>query len=295
MTLLPGLLFAAVAVWVLGGDLGRATALRFQRTVLLYAAFAGQLFAFGPVRLLSERQVHLAQLATYALLIAFCVVNRRLPGLWVVALGVGCNALVIAANGGVMPVEPSAILGSGWTLDDYASAYPNVAADHGASLWFLGDVFAMPRFPGSAVLSVGDLLIVAGAWVLLQRAASHAGPASVAGSRASRALLAVGLAGLLVTTLVVIDARYALVAPAAAVLGASLAPIVLATSRRPPPAARCLTACALLGAGALVLAGWTTSGATSALALGVCGLVAALAALTLVARQATRAPARLSS
>ena len=173
MTLIPGLVAAVLLVWALGGELARVGSLRFRRGTILYAALGAQLVAFGPVRILGERQVERVQLVTYALLLAFCIANRRIPGLWLIALGVLANALVITANGGVMPVDPGAIAASGWGLHDYAAAYPNVAIRAHASLWFLGDIFAMPRFPGSAVLSIGDVSIVAGVWLMLQRATSR--------------------------------------------------------------------------------------------------------------------------
>ena len=44
---------------------------------------------------------------SYALLIAFAWVNRRLPAAWLVLTGLGCNLLVIGVNGG-MPVSASA-------------------------------------------------------------------------------------------------------------------------------------------------------------------------------------------
>jgi hypothetical protein len=40
-----------------------------------------------------------------------------------------------------------------------------------ANLWFLGDVFVVPRpFPLPSIFSPGDVLIAAGAFVLLQKA-----------------------------------------------------------------------------------------------------------------------------
>jgi hypothetical protein len=82
VTLIPGLAAAVILVWALGGDLRRVGSLQFRATMLLYIALAAQLVAFGPVRLLTHHEVARIQLATYGLLLVFCVANRRIPGLW---------------------------------------------------------------------------------------------------------------------------------------------------------------------------------------------------------------------
>jgi hypothetical protein len=279
VTLLPGLAAAFLVVWALGGELGRIVTLRFRRTALLYAALAGQLVAFGPVRFLGERQIEQAQLATYALLLAFCVANRRVPGMWLVACGIVANTLVIAVNGGVMPVDPGAIAASGWTIEAYASAYPNVLAHQGAPLWWLGDIFAMPRFHGSAVLSVGDVSIIAGAWLLLQRAAAPPLAVRRFGVGLNHRLLIAGAS--LLAALALVGARHAFVDIASGFLGASLAPTVLATCGRRPPAMRCVSVSALLGAGALALSESIGSNPTSALAAATAGLLVGISGLTI--------------
>jgi hypothetical protein len=293
MTLLPGLAAALLLVWGLGGELGRIATLRFRHTVVLYAAFAGQLVAFGPFRVLAERQIEQVQLATYALLIAFCVANRHVAGIWLVGCGIIANAVVIAANGGVMPVEPAAIAASGWTLNGYESAYPNVAAHGGAPLWFLGDVFAMPRFHGSAVLSMGDLAIIAGAWLVLQRAAS---PRTAnwrnASGRAHGALAAVAL---LLALVAVTNARHVVVVIAFAVLGAALAPDALAVAGSPPPLLRGLTVCMILCGAAVALGGSIESDATSVLAATTAGLLAGLGGLVVAGLGQGRSDLELSS
>lgn len=48
--------------------------------------------------------------------------------------------------------------------------FTNSALVTDANLWFLGDVFGVPAWvPAANVFSVGDLLLVAGAWVLAHR------------------------------------------------------------------------------------------------------------------------------
>ena len=293
MTLLPGMAAAMLLVWGLGGELGRVATLRFRHTVLLYAAFAGQLVAFGPVRVLAERQIEQMQVATYALLIVFCVANRHVAGIWLVGCGILANALVIVANGGVMPVEPAAIAASGWTANGYESAYPNVVAHGGAPLWFLGDVFAIPQFPGSAVLSVGDLSIIAGAWLVLMRVASP----RAANWRNARDLghrvLAAGAS--LFALVAVLNARHVLIVIAFAVLGAALAPAALAVVGSPPPLLRGVSVCAILACAAVALGGSIDSDATSVLAAAIAGLLAGLGGLVVGAMGHRRSDLELSS
>ena len=282
MTLIPGLLAAVLLVWALGGELTRVASLRFRRVTLLYAALGAQLVAFGPVHLLAEQQVERVQLVTYGLLLAFCVANRSIKGLWLVALGVAANALVIAVNGGAMPVEPSAIAASGWSLNEYAAAYPNVVARAGAPLWFLGDVFALPRFPGSAVLSIGDFSIVAGVWLVLQRIAG--GRPETADRPLRRmprqgALGVIAGSGALLAGLALIDARAALLLGALSA-GAVLGLVALAFAGRRPPPIRCITVCLLLAPAALLLAGSTGTVPTAVLGTTLAGLSVAIAAMT---------------
>lgn len=289
MTLIPGLVAAVLLVWALGGELARVGSLRFRRGTILYAALGAQLVAFGPVRILGERQVERVQLVTYALLLAFCIANRRIPGLWLIALGVLANALVITANGGVMPVDPGAIAASGWGLHDYAAAYPNVAIRAHASLWFLGDIFAMPRFPGSAVLSIGDVSIVAGVWLMLQRATSRSDePGRRPVPRRGAMGWVAGGGAALSAGLCLTDGRAALLVAAIAV-GGFLGLVALAVADRLPPPVRCLVVCVLLATGAVLLAGSTGTLPTAILGTALAALMTMIAAIA-ASRLLLRAP-----
>jgi len=46
------------------------------------------------------------------LLLVFCWINRRVTGVWLLALGLTLNLLVIAANGGFMSISPQTAAGS---------------------------------------------------------------------------------------------------------------------------------------------------------------------------------------
>ena len=101
-------------------------------------------------------------LATYALLAVFLWCNRRLPGLWLVAVGAAANLAAIVANGGVMPASAGALAAAGMPAT-LAGEYANSALVQGAHLAWLGDVFAIPEsWPLTNVFSIGDVLIAAG-------------------------------------------------------------------------------------------------------------------------------------
>ena len=106
-------------------------------------------------------------LASYVLLGAFAWANRRLVGVPVVALGGFLNFLCITVNGGVMPADPDALasIGRGAASD---GEFINSTALEDPKLAFLGDIIATPAgLPVANVYSVGDLLILTGAFVLL--------------------------------------------------------------------------------------------------------------------------------
>jgi hypothetical protein len=86
----------------------------------------------------------------------------------VLALGAALNVLAIAVNGGVMPAWGTAVRLAG--LDEKAG-FDNSAPVAHAHLQVLGDVIPVPGpWPIGNVLSIGDLLIFAGAFVLLHTA-----------------------------------------------------------------------------------------------------------------------------
>jgi MFS family permease len=107
-------------------------------------------------------------LFSYVLLGWFVFANLHIPSLWVVALGGGLNALAIAANQGQMPAHPGAIAHAG--LVEETGKFSNSVTLAEPKLQFLGDIFATPPdLPISNVFSIGDILLVVGACLLMHR------------------------------------------------------------------------------------------------------------------------------
>lgn len=129
---------------------------------------------------------------TYAAALAFLVLNRRSPGLLLVAAGATTNGVTIALNGGTLPASAAAQAAAGLTTGD---EFANSAVVLDPVLPWLGDVFAWPApLPLANTFSVGDVLIAAGVAVVAwsgTRRIGKAGPAATgpalapAGSRAA--------------------------------------------------------------------------------------------------------------
>ena len=129
----------------------------------------------GPVQRIGVQQALF--LLSHLLLLGFVWRNWHLPGIRIVGLGVVCNLLAIAANGGFMPITPETLvqINPGSTLAQWP-----VGAHYGYSkdiillredvrLWALSDMLVIPPpFPRPTAFSAGDLLLAVGIVVLLQ-------------------------------------------------------------------------------------------------------------------------------
>ena len=159
---------AAAAVPLLRGRLLNLAELKFHKRWLLLLALGMQL----PLILTSGPRTPLREavyVASYLVAIAFLYFNRRIPGIWLIAVGAGLNLIAIAANSGVMPASPHALAAAGLPTQP-SNSYINSMALHSPRLLFLGDVFAVPRsWPLSNVFSAGDICIALGAAVAIHR------------------------------------------------------------------------------------------------------------------------------
>lgn len=160
-------LIALVVGKLLGGSLSNLGATRIRGAWLAFVAVGLQVAAFPTAFLPWNTPATAAKglwLVSYAFLVAMLVRNRRLPGVAVIAAGVGCNLLAILANGGLMPVRPSALAAAGrhYRVHDNSIllAHPHVA--------LLIDRWAVPSWlPLGNVFSVGDVLIALGTLVTI--------------------------------------------------------------------------------------------------------------------------------
>ena len=84
-----------------------------------------------------------AHLATYAMLGAVVWVNRAIPGMVVIALGAGANALAIAVNDGTLPASARALRQAG--IKPRVGFQNSGVLAHPHLTW-LGDIMVTPSW-----------------------------------------------------------------------------------------------------------------------------------------------------
>jgi Family of unknown function (DUF5317) len=166
MLLVIAAVLCVVSVPLFGGRLARLAELDLRATWAALLAAALQVWITQAPDGSHALHVFL-HFASYAFVSWFLIANRRLVGMPLLALGAALNVLAISVNGGTMPASVSAARIAGI---DSADGFANSAAVAHPHLLWLGDVIPVPGpWPIGNVLSVGDLLIFAGALYLLHR------------------------------------------------------------------------------------------------------------------------------
>jgi len=184
MVVALSLLLGLAVAWTLGASPVRLADVKFRGSALVFAALAIQLGIYttftSHIPASWDRPLHVA---SYLMLVAFFVLNIRVPAFWLVGFGLLSNVTAIFANGGHMPVSAEAWTAAGGKLSEFdrhgVSANNVLAGDH-TRLGWLGDVFVLPfRVPFASILSIGDLLIVLGTVAFVYRScAPSSGPRS---------------------------------------------------------------------------------------------------------------------
>ena len=167
MIIFAGLAFAVLVVVALGGRLANLSSVELRGKAAIIGAFALQLLVITVAPLAFSHSLDTTiHLASYGLAIMFVYANRRLPNLWIAALGGASNLAAIAANGGEMPASRTALIAAGKRV--VHQGFVNSAPVAHARLAFLGDIFSIPRsLPLANVFSIGDLLLLIGATAML--------------------------------------------------------------------------------------------------------------------------------
>jgi len=150
---------------------------RFAWWVII--AFLPQFFAFylpATRDWMSDGWVAASLLVSDILLLIFCWFNRRLAGIWLLAGGTALNLIVIASNGGFMPISPQTAshlipptLLETLPVGERFGAGKDILLlpEHTRFVW-LSDRFLLPDwFPYQVAFSFGDLLIAGGAFWLM--------------------------------------------------------------------------------------------------------------------------------
>lgn len=185
--MLNGVIVLVVIVVALlrGGSLRNLVTLELRWLPLVLGSLGLQLLIFTPFR--AEPLIPFATAPLYvlsmAMLVVWVVLNRRIPGIVLIAAGVLMNLAAIAANGGYMPVAPEAARYAGraanYATDGLPIANNSLAIAENVRLWILTDIFPIPAgIPLANVFSLGDVLLTTGIAILCYRAIR--GPATSA-------------------------------------------------------------------------------------------------------------------
>jgi len=115
--------------------------------------------------------------ASHLLLIAVVALNLRIPGLWLIGVGLGLNLAAMLANGGYMPVTPETLiraglpkLASGELGSHILGAKDILLSKESTRLWILSDILTLPQALGLPyAFSIGDVVLSLGGFVLFQK------------------------------------------------------------------------------------------------------------------------------
>jgi hypothetical protein len=152
---------------------------RLQHIWLVILAFIPQILAFYlPITrvIITGWMVSACLVSSLTGLLVFVWLNRQHKELWVAGLGLVANLVVIAANGGLMPISlataaalyPAAGLGANLLGGRLGWSKNIVLAKESVHLGFLSDCLLVPDWiPWKYALSIGDVLLAAGVlWLL---------------------------------------------------------------------------------------------------------------------------------
>jgi hypothetical protein len=173
MLVLP--LIALVVALVRGGSLQNLLSVPLRWPALVLLGLGLQLVIFTPLRsrLPIEGLVPPLYLLSMLIMVGWVVLNRRVPGMLWMGIGVVMNLAAIAANGGYMPVAPEStqIAGQVRELGDSATIHNNsLLTSAPVQLWILTDILPIPAIvPFANVFSIGDVFLTLGASIFLFR------------------------------------------------------------------------------------------------------------------------------
>ena len=149
---------------IAGGSLESLARTTFRWAPLLAISLLGQvLFLYWSPGWLANGPKLAVLLALNALVAVFLVLNRKIPGTLLAALGLALNVVVIGANG-AMPVSAQAAERAGVDPVSRDGTFIHEPMDDDTRLPLLADALAIPFV--STVYSLGDLYLALGIFYL---------------------------------------------------------------------------------------------------------------------------------
>jgi hypothetical protein len=166
MFILYSLVIGLAVGFALGGRASGLTAPTFRwRSAVLIGIVTQVLLFSTPLNRAVGPLGPIIYVGSTALVLAAILVNWRITGMPVIALGAISNLSAIIANRGYMPADPAAMAMLGQTITD---AYSNSAIVADPALWPLTDIFALPAWlPFANVYSIGDVVISIGVVIVI--------------------------------------------------------------------------------------------------------------------------------
>lgn len=163
-------LAAIVVALCCGGSLRVLASVRLTGLWLMPLALVLQVIVVNVLPGLPQPIGATIHLLSYALAALFLARNIAVPGISLIAIGTGLNAVAITANRGVLPASPGALKAAGW--DPASDGFANSSALTHPHLAVLGDNYVTPDWvPLANVFSLGDVIIAIGAVVFAYHAA----------------------------------------------------------------------------------------------------------------------------
>ncbi|MDP6453400.1 MAG: DUF5317 domain-containing protein [SAR202 cluster bacterium] len=135
---------------------------------VMFLALGIQVLAVGFINEISFDAARALLVASYVVLFPAVFMNIKRPGLGLVMVGLALNFIVIAANGGAMPIDPASLGASTDEVDALSSqsgflpiTKDVVRVGDDVNLRILSDIFPLPG-PLRVAFSIGDVFILAG-------------------------------------------------------------------------------------------------------------------------------------
>jgi hypothetical protein len=151
---------AIIVVVVTKGSVERLGRLRFRMLWLLFLGLAIQIVLevvdFPKDRI--EDVGFAILLLSYAFILAFCLLNRSVRGMTIIAIGVALNVLVIALNQGMPTKDDVRERGGREVHVPIEQTVKHRPQEDDDLLAFLGDVITAPGFPNQQ-FSIGDIVM----------------------------------------------------------------------------------------------------------------------------------------
>lgn len=179
MILLIGIVLGLIAGFIRAKILKQPMhPIHLQGWWLVFLAFVPQLLAFNPpIKSIQipDQWVAVLLVSSQTILLVFAWLNRKVPGGWLLGLGLLLNYLVIVMNGGLMPISPETVQSlipdapqGTWQIGERLGKTKDIVLPTSA-MWlaFLSDRFTLPAWINYKVaFSLGDVFIALGAFWL---------------------------------------------------------------------------------------------------------------------------------